>query len=166
MLQPVVRRTWAPKGRTPIQSSWGRRDRLSVISALTLPPQRRRLGLYFQVHVHNIRFDDVMAFLTGLHRHLRRKFILVLDRYSAHRKAVRLLHARHPDWFEVEWLPAYAPELNPVEMLWNHTKYAELANFIAEDVHDLHQAVVTSIENTRVKAPLIRSFFHYARLEL
>jgi len=52
------------------------------------------------------------------------------------------LPPKHPDWFETEWLPAYAPELNPAEMLWNHTKYADLANFIPEDVNDLHQSVV------------------------
>ncbi|MBI4758434.1 MAG: transposase, partial [Chloroflexi bacterium] len=125
-----------------------------------------RLGLYFQIHSHNINFETVIGFITLLHRHLRRKFILVLDRYSAHRKAVRLLQSEHPDWFEVEWLPAYAPELNPVEMLWNHTKYADLANFIPEDVDDLHQSVVASIENTRTQTHLIRSFFQYAKLEL
>lgn len=166
MLQPVVRRTWAPKGQTPIQYSWDRHDRLSLISALTLSPLRCRFGLYCQVHSHNIRFEEVMQFVTMLHRHLRRKFILVLDRYSAHRKAVRLLQAKHPDWFEVEWLPAYAPELNPVEMLWNHTKYADLANFIPEDVHHLHQAVAISLTDTRTQTHLIRSFFQYAGLEL
>ena len=166
MLQPVMRRTWAPKGHTPIQYSWDRHDRLSVISAITLSPLRCRLGLYFQIHSDNINFEKVMPFIRMVHRHLRRKFILVLDRYSAHRKAVRLLQAEHPDWFEVEWLPAYAPELNPVEMVWNHTKYADLANFIPEDVYDLHRAVGTSIENTRTQTHLIRSFFQYARLEL
>ena len=165
-LQPVVRRTWAPKGQTPIQCSWDRHDRLSAISALTLSPLRRRLGLYFQIHSHNISSKEVIAFLRVLHRHLRRKFILVADRLSAHRKAVRLLQAAHPDWFEEAWLPAYAPELNPVEMLWNHTKYADLANFIPEDVHDLYGAVVTSIQNTRGKAHLIRSFFQHAGLKL
>jgi hypothetical protein len=44
------------------------------------------LGLYFQVHDHNVRFEEVMAFLALVHQHLRRKFILVLDRSSAHRK--------------------------------------------------------------------------------
>jgi len=166
MLQPLVRRTWAPKGQTPIQYSWDRHDRLSVISAITLAPLRHRFGLYFRIHSHNIHFEDVIAFLTLLHRHLRRKFILVVDRYSAHRKAVRLLQAAHPDWFEVEWLPAYAPELNPVEMLWNHTKYADLANFLPQDVHDLHRAVAASIDNTRTQGDLIRSFFQYAGLEL
>jgi transposase len=166
MLQPVVRRTWAPKGQTPIQYSWDRHDRLSVIAAISLAPLRRRLGLYFQVHNHNIRFEEVMAFLYLLHRQLRRKFILVLDRYSAHRKAIRLLQEAGVDWFEVEWLPAYAPDLNPAEMLWNRTKYADLANFIPDDVDHLRQAMNVSIANTRKNGPLIRSFFKYAELGL
>jgi tRNA U34 5-methylaminomethyl-2-thiouridine-forming methyltransferase MnmC len=166
MLQPVVRRTWAPKGQTPIQYSWDRHDRLSVITAITVSPVRQQFGLYFRIHRHNIAFAEVMTFLTLLHRCLRRKFIVVLDRLSAHRKAVRLLQAAHPDWFEVVWLPAYAPELNPVEMVWNHTKYADLANFIPEDVHRLHQAVAASLDNTRTQGHLFRSFFKYAGLEL
>lgn len=89
-----------------------------------------------------------MAFLTSVHQRLRRKFILVLDRYNAHRKAVRLLQAEHPDWFEVEWLPAYAPDLNPVGLVWNRAKYSDMANFIPEDVHDLHQVITTSLEST------------------
>lgn len=166
MLQPVVRRTWAPKGQTPIQYSWDRHDRLSVISGITVSPVRQRLGLYFQIHSENINYEKVIAFITMVHRHLRRKFILVLDRYSAHRKAVRLLQDQHPDWFEVVWLPAYAPELNPVEMVWNHTKYADLANFIPEDVYHLHQSVVASIENTRMQPDLLHSFFKYSGLDL
>jgi hypothetical protein len=91
MLQPVRRRTWAPRGRTPLHYSWDRHDRLSVVSAITVSALRRRLGLYFQIHEHNIRFAQVIEFLKLLHRHLQRRFILVLDRYSVHRKAVRLL---------------------------------------------------------------------------
>jgi len=82
MLQPVVRRTWAPKGETPMQYRWDRHDRLSVIAALTVAPHRRRLGLYFQVHERNIRSEEGMAFLVWVHRHLRRPLLVVLDRYS------------------------------------------------------------------------------------
>jgi hypothetical protein len=96
MLQPVVRRTWASRGQTPIQTSWDRHHRLSVISAITVSGVYHRLGLYFQIHEHNITYEKVMDFLTMVHRHLRRQFIAVLDRYSAHRKAVRLLQAQHP----------------------------------------------------------------------
>ena len=97
MLQPVVRRTWAPRGQTPVQKSWDRRDRLSVGAALTVSPRRSRLGLYFQIHSHNIRFGETIRLLTLVHRRLRRQFILVLDRYSVHRKAVRLLREKRPD---------------------------------------------------------------------
>jgi len=47
-----------------------------------------------------------------------------------YRKAVPVLQGAHPDWFEVEWLPAYAPELNAVEMVWNHSDCGVPANFI------------------------------------
>ena len=166
MLQPVVRRTWAPKGQTPIQYSWDRHDRLSVICSITVSPIRWCLGVYFQIHRNNITFEEVMEFLTYLHRHLRRKFILVLDRLSAHRKAVRLLREKHPDWFEVEWLPAYAPDLNPVEGVWCHTKYADLANYIPEDIDDLEVQVERSIDKKRSLWSLLRSFFKHAGLNL
>jgi len=163
MLQPVVRRTWAPRGQTPIQYSW---DRLALISAITIAPRRRRLGLCFQIYESNICSEQVIAFLTLLHRRLRRKFIVVLDRLSAHRKAVRLLQAAHPNWFEVEWLPPYAPDLNPVEMVWNHTKYGDLANFIPDDIHHLRQAVTDSLSNARSQPERLRSFFRRPRLEV
>ena len=40
-LNPLVRRTWAPKGKTPVLPSWGRhRDKVSVIAALSVAPRR------------------------------------------------------------------------------------------------------------------------------
>jgi len=79
MLQPVVRRAWAPRGQAPIQYSWGRRDRLSVISAIAIAPRRRRLGLYFQIYEANICFEQVIAFLTRLHQQLQghQDFLLI-----------------------------------------------------------------------------------------
>jgi len=41
--------------------------------------------------------------------------LVVMDNYSAHKKAVRELEGERPGWFEVEWLPSYVPELNPTE---------------------------------------------------
>ncbi|MFN3929893.1 MAG: transposase [Thermoflexus sp.] len=42
------------------------------------------------------------------------------------------MQAQHSNGFEVEWLPAYAPDLNPVELVWDHTYYGSLVNFIPE----------------------------------
>src|SRR5205823_8787949 len=48
-LTPSVRRTLAPRGRTPILEAWDRRDRISAISAVTLSPKAGRPGLYFEL---------------------------------------------------------------------------------------------------------------------
>jgi transposase len=128
-------------------------------------PVRHVPRLFFQIHSQNIRAEQVVGFLTELHRQLRRKILVILDRYSAHRKAVRLLQEQHPDWIEVVWLPAYAPELNPVEMVWNHTKYGDLANYIPADMEEWRQTVCTSLERTGSEATLLMSCFRRTGLE-
>lgn len=166
MLQPTMRRTWAPRGCTPILKSWDRHDRLSVISALTIPPRRRRLGLHFSILDHNVRWPDVYRFIRSIMVKLRRPITVVLDRLNAHRSAMGRLTERFANRIEVEWLPAYAPELNPVEGVWGHTKHDDLANFIAEDVVDLSVNVRRSLSRTRSEHDLLRSFFKHAGLEL
>ncbi len=164
MLQPVVRRTWAPRGQTPIQYSWDRRDRLSVISAITVSPQRRRLGLYFDIFDHNIVTDDFEMFVAAVLRRLKRPILLVLDRWSVHRSGVRRLLERFPKRVQIEWLPAYAPELNPVEQVWNRTKYTDLANYVPDDIVSLGREVAHSIRQTRSQQTLLRSFFRHCGL--
>lgn len=167
MLQPVVRRTWAPRGQTPVQRSWDRHDRVSVITALTLAPRRRRLGLYWAGQRQNIRGEHLLAFLRRLRRAVRRRWVLILDRWNVHKsKLVRRYLQSHADRIQVEWLPAYAPELNPAEQVWNHAKYSDLANFIAEDCDDLHYHVDASIMDQRQQPQLLRSFFKTAKLHL
>lgn len=166
MLQPLVRRTWAPRGHTPVLDAWDRHDRLSVIGALTMAPWALRLNLYFQIFSRNIKADDVATFLSHLHQQLRRPLIVVLDRWSAHRKAVRLLYQRGASWLSAEWLPAYAPELNPTEHVWNHTKWSDLANFVAEDAVELQRAACQSLFRQRQDPSRLSSCFQAAELPL
>jgi transposase len=166
MLQPTVRRTWAPRGRTPIQPSWDRHDRLSVISAVTLSPRRRKPGLVFEVHRRNIRTEQVVDFLKAIHRKLGNRFIVVLDRYSVHRGAIKRLREAGADWLEVEWLPPYAPDLNPDEQVWNHCKYADLPNFIPDDLDHLEQELLDSLVSQSRNPGLLRSYFAEAKLRL
>lgn len=163
MLQPLIRRTWAPKGQTPVMYCWDRHDRLSVIAGLTVAHRRRRIGLYFAVHEKNISAEQVQDFMRGVQRQLRRSLIVIMDRAPIHRKAARVLQA--DGRFDVEWLPSYAPDLNPVEHVWNHSKYGDLANFIPDDVGELEFAIECSLQETRACPALMRSCFHAAKLE-
>lgn len=166
MLQPTVRRTWAPKGQTPIHYSWDRRDRLSSISAVTVSPQRRRLGLYFSILDHNVRTDDFEAFAVALRRRLGGSITLVMDRYQVHRSAARRLKERFGRRVVIEWLPPYAPDLNPDEQVWQRAKHVDLANFLPKDVHELDAALAESLARTGQQQSLLRSFFQHAKLPL
>lgn len=169
MLQPVVRRTWAPRGRTPIHRSWDRHDRLSAIAALTLAPHRRRFGLYFDLLEGNFDGESLFEYFLWLVRTVRRPVVLIMDRLSAHRKAVRLLHehlGEDADLVRVEWLPAYAPELNPVENAWGHCKHGRLGNFIPDDLEHLETAIEETMAVTRSTPKLLHSFFRKSGLDV
>lgn len=166
LLQPLNRRSWAPAGMRPVQYAWHRHDRLSVIGSLSISPVRQRLDVAFAVHDTNIRTPHIVDYLRGLHRQLRRPLIVVMDRLSAHRSAVRQLVEQGTRWLDVAWLPAYAPDLNPVEALWSYAKYSALANFVPDDVNHLLDAVVDTVGDTRFCHHLLHSFFQNAGLIL
>src|SRR6202011_4466542 len=100
-LTPSVRRTLAPRGRTPVLEAWDRRDRISAISCITLSPWQGRPGLYFQLLPVNktVHAEDTVAFLKALRRQLRGPFTVVWDRHGIHNKArlVKAFLAEHPE---------------------------------------------------------------------
>ncbi len=166
MLQPVVRRTWAPKGQTPVLDNWVRRDRFSVISALALSPKRHKPSLFFAIYSRNINADLAQAFAAHLLREFPKGIILVWDRWAVHRSAARRLRERFGQRVEIVWLPPYAPQLNPVEYVWSHCKYGKLANFLPDDRHHLRRRVYSALARTQKEIKLLRSFFHHAKLQL
>jgi transposase len=174
MLRPLVRRSWAPRGQTPIIRCWDRRDRLSVIGGILVPPSRarHRLSAVFRIHTRNIKTPEATGFLRALDRHVCGRggaMIVVQDRLNVHRAAVkRWLAGRSPDdpRVMVEWLPSYAPELNPAEQLWNNGKRVDLANLAPTDRDDLRAHVRRSLTRQRCRPSLLAAAFDHARLPL
>jgi transposase len=160
------RRTWAPTGARPQQYASQRHDRWSVIGSLSLSPQRRRLRMSFHLYDDNVRAPQVMRYLRQLHREHGRELLVVMDRLNVHRSAVRQLRERGARWLHVEWLPPYAPDLNPVEAMWSHAKYTALANFVPDDREHLEDAVIEAVGDLHFKPHLLRSFFRAAKLRL
>ena len=134
--------------------------------ALSLSPCHRHIGLYHHLQRGNIHGPDATAFLRTLHHHLQRKLVLVVDRYSVHRSAIRTLREARTRWLRVEWLPPYAPDLDPVEAVWNHTKCVDLANFVPYDLDELHDPVIDSLEEQAANPTLKRSYFEFAELDI
>ena len=113
-----------------------------------------------------MRTADFIRFVREVHGHLRRPVILVWDRLPAHRSAARQLLTEAASWLQVEWLPPYAPDLDPVEDVWNQSKYGALANVIPDDIHDLHSALDQVLETFRHEPNRLHSFFDAAHLTL
>lgn len=166
MLQPTVRRTWAPRGQTPILRSYDRRDRITAVSAVTLSPRRRRLGLHFDLLDHNMKADDFELFVVRMLRKVRGRVTIVLDRLGAHRSAATRLLARYPKRLRFEWLPPYSPQLNPTEHVWGYTKHGRLANFVPDHIRHLGRAAAAEFRRLHRHQSLLRSFFKQARLPL
>jgi transposase len=167
-MHPTVQRTWAPRGCTPLLRQRTRCYRkISAIGGVSISPARRRLGWYLQFHPNlSIRQEQVIAFLRHLLWHLRGQVIVVWDRLNAHRGAkVRQFLAGHPR-LTVEYLPAYAPELNPEEYGWAHVKGHTLANFCPDELDELHAAVLVATDEVRTRQALLRSFVHASGLPI
>lgn len=148
LLVPPVRKTWAPRGQTPVLRHWARRDKASVISGLSVSPRRRRLGLYYQWHAKNIQQAEACAFLRHLLRHLRGPVIVLWDNGRPHGgEPLRKLCRRFPRLY-LERFPAYAPELNPDEGVWTLSK-AALANGRPDDVDTLVAHLLPTLEHLR-----------------
>jgi transposase len=140
LMSPLVRRTLAPRGQTPIlKTKAGHREKVSVVAALTISPRRYHLGLYWRTFPRGfVNAERSADFLYGLLRHLPGAVIVVWDGGPMHKGApIEQILADYPR-LSLERLPPYAPELNPVEYLWSHLKYGKLANFTPDDVFQLN----------------------------
>lgn len=163
--KPSVRRTWAPRGQTPILKhafSW---KRLAMTGALAISPERERIRLFLSMKPGNVNSGSVIEFLRSLHRHLRGPVIVVWDGLPAHRsREVQDYRTANRHWLHVERLPAYCPELNPLEYLWENLQANELANLAPEGLDDLEHQIARGARRIRRKPRLARSFFKHAGL--
>jgi transposase len=166
LLAPLVRRSLAPAGQTPLlRQKASHRDKVSLIAALCFSPRQRQLSLRFRTYpkqyVNNVRTAD---FLRELLRDLKGPVFVLWDGGNMHKgEPIRELLQRFPR-LELYRLPAYAPELNPVEQLWNYLKYAKLANFAAEDVWQLDRLARQHLHRTKRHPRRLHSFIKASNL--
>lgn len=166
---PLRRRTWAPCGRTPQLRQRGRsRSKVSVIGALVISPHRQRVRGYFGVQPEaNYDGDAILAFLKQLRRAQHGPLVLIWDRLRAHRfEPVAGWLAQHRRVVRAYLLPPYAPELNPVELIWGYAKANPLANFAPLELHDLVMQTQLAIYTIGNDESLLRSFLQHCSLSL
>jgi len=167
-LLPVTRRTWAPRGRTPVIRHHFKWKRASMAAGLCFGSRGGGAALAFHHQVGAYNTQTLIGALGQLRRFLGgQKATLVWDGLPAHRSlAMRAWLRGQRSWLVVEPLPAYAPELNPVEPLWANLKGVELANLAGDTLDDVIAAAERGIQRIRATHWLAFSFLRHCGLSL
>lgn len=157
----TAKKTWAPAGQTPVLEMNFNWDKLSVIGGISLR------SIAFQIHEESIKSQQVIDFLGHLQRHVKGPLLVIWDGLPAHRSKVVAEYLRQTEgkvW--VERLPAYAPELNPIEYLWGNVKGSDLANFSPKELWELSRETRDALFKKRRRPKLIRAFWLQTELNL
>jgi DDE superfamily endonuclease len=107
-----------------------------------------------------------MDFLTDLQREFRgRRVVLVWDGLPSHKSRAMQAYLRaQRSWLTVERLPGYAPDLNPVELVWGNVKGGELANLGADDLAEVEHELRTGLQRVGGSATLPFAFLRHTGL--
>jgi transposase len=162
-LLPGVVKTYGRRGQTPVVDEWQTHDHLSVMGALTTDGH-----VYTLVRQKALTGLETVAFLGHLGHQIKGAALVIWDRSPIHRRAAvtDFVAAIGAKGLQVEMLPAYAPDLNPVEWLWRHLKEVEMANLTCRDLEELHGEIHLAVGRIRQKPRLFPSFFEGATLDL
>ena len=139
---------------------------MSIAAVLAFSWDGKRSRLYFQTKPDSYNTASLIGFLKDLKREVRgKKCILIWDGLPAHKsKEMKLYLAGQRKWLKVEMLPGYAPDLNPVEMVWGNVKGRELANLCPDNLAEVGEAVKRSLDRVGMCKDLAYSFLNHAGL--
>jgi hypothetical protein len=167
-LTPNVRRSWAPVGQPPVLQHRFNWKKASMAAALCYGVRGGGASLAFHIHLGSYDTATLIQVLKELRRFLGgEKATLLWDGLPAHRsRAMRAWLDRQRHWLVVERLPAYAPELNPVEGLWSWLKGSQLANLVCPTLQDVVTQAELGIQHARRVPHLAYSFLRRTGLSV
>ena len=120
---------------------------------------------YFKLFRGPIKAPQIIEFLQHLLRHLRRPLLVIWDGLPGHRRGlVRDFVADQGNRLTVEFLPGYAPELNPVEHIWSYLKKHVIPNLCPRGLWELSDAARRALRRMRRRPTLVAAFWKQAEL--
>ena len=159
--KPARAATWAPIGETPVIEFNFNWKKLSAIAGVSFD------SFWFALHEGSIKSEQIITFVDQLRKKINKKVLLVWDGLRAHWSGDVRRHIESlGDEIHVEQLPAYSPDLNPVEFLWGHLKQHELANFCATSLGILSKKTRDVLRKTQKRPSIIKAFWIQAELPL
>jgi transposase len=151
----VLGRTWGVRGQTPEVATRGRRQSINAISAVNA-----RGKFWYELYTQRLNASTFVELLQHFMRGRKSRVFLVLDGHSAHiaklvSDYVQSLSGR----LELHFLPGYAPELNPDELVWNHLKRQGVSKKPLHKDESLRSRMQADLDAIKARPALVRSFF-------
>jgi hypothetical protein len=173
-LQPPKARTWGRRGYTPVVRVSGRGSGRISVAGLACLKAGQPGRFFYRMQGHRLRPGtrramseaDYAALITAAHRYLGAPVTVIWDNLNTHlSRKMRAFTDGHPDWLTVFRLPAYAPDLNPVEGAWPVMKN-NLGNLTAGTTDQLAAAMRHQLDRIQRRPALITGFLGQTGLTL
>ena len=149
--------TWAPKGQTPVVRTTGARHSLNLVSAVSAKGAMR-----FMTVKGKLTTDRFIEFLERLLKNQSNPVFLIVDGHPVHRSArVRAFVESTSGRLKLFHLPAYSPELNPDEQVWNQLKNHRIGKMFIKSLDDMIEKISSTLRSIQKSPALIRSFFQH-----
>ena len=148
-------RGFAPKGQPPILPVETKRERLNMLSALSLQGDLR-----YMLYEDSMNQQRLIQFMDRLVRTSNRKVFLILDNLKVHHgKKVAAWLDRHRDKIELFFLPPYAPESNPDEYLNHALKRSVHSDNLPRPKSDIRHKTVSFMRTLQHSPDRVSAFF-------
>lgn len=155
--------TYAPKGQTPVlQHESKHYKKLSVAVFIT-----EQGDLYYEVRTCNFHQNAIVRFMNNCWASLQTPLLCIWDNASIHNAAEvsEKLHQTHIyPRIRLVNTPAYAPELNASEQVWNYLKNVLLLSVFCKTVDELKEKVIEAMEKIKANKELVKSFFRHEKV--
>ncbi len=149
--------TLAPKGQTPVIRTTGARHSLNLVSAVSAKGSMR-----FMTVKGKMTADRFIEFLERLLKNQSTPVFLIVDGHPVHRSArVKAFVEATDGRLKLFHLPAYSPELNPDEQVWNQLKNHRIGKMFIKSLDDMVEKVGSALRSIQRSPALIRSFFQH-----
>ena len=148
-------KTWGVRGQTPVVERPGQRQSFSAASAVNA-----KGAFWFCTYEGALNAELFVELLQKMMKYRRKSVHLVIDSLPAHKKAlVGKYVASTEGKLTLHFLPGYAPDLNPDELVWSHVKRTGAARRPLQKGEKLRDKIEVQLAKLQQMPQLIRSFF-------
>jgi len=148
-------KTWGKKGSTPVVQRPGQRQSISAASAVN-----SRGAFWYCTYQGGLNAELFVTLLRRMVRHRTKPVHLVVDGLPAHKTALVKTYVEATNgMLTLHFLPGYAPELNPDELVWSHMKRTGVARAPLRRGESLREKIEEQLGKIKRMPGLVRSFF-------